>query len=405
MLLLLLFPIVSVAVVFTLAMVAGPIVDLVRRENAVRWWLHIPLLPTLLLPACVPMLLIDGVDGASIEDVSYLLAWFHFVVAGLLVFSAMALTVVRGLRPGGDTRRRLRTSVAAITVLVLIGVQPVLWAFRDEGMFFLLGWMSIASFAGVLWVLALNREGPYRLTEGKRWSAALLIVALHQFVLSASVFLQTLRSSYPDDWTAVPDAPFFWLTPVLLVLPLGLRYLAGPLPSQPFLMSLSSSATLVAQPVLVASWSPVDGDHELPAWVDLSGAPGRPLRLARHIDCVQYPGRPEVPCDDGWGQVVFAPTPTTPLSSIPRQDLLVGAGNTVVSGPWAYGTPRTIHEQNGLARIDDRPELYPLGPQLHDALRRLDDRVPLLVDPSPRWTAQDFVSICASYPWECTLNF
>lgn len=383
-----------------------PLVDLLRRENAVRWWVGLPLVgPLLPLATTLFTFTEDGLNGRVFDDLGLVLVLFHLALAGLLAWSGLSLAVVRGLRPGGPTRRRFRTSVVAVVLLVLIGVQPVLWTVYDEALFYFLGWMGLGSFLGVCWVVFLNREGPYRLTEGKRWSAALLLASLFQFGLATAVLFEMVGFLDPADWGDVPSALFLGVVPVAVVLSLGLRLLAGPLPAAPFVLSLGVTPTVVLVPLSVAAWHPVRAGHELPAWVDLLGEPGPPRPLESSIDCVQYPGEAPFDCRVGWGQTFFAPLRSTPLTEFTRDDVLVDAGRTTLHNRWASGTPYELHEVDGLARIGTIPTLYPLGPELHVALRRLGrERVPLMVERSPRWTAQDFVSICASYPWTCTLS-
>ena len=405
-----------VAGIFSLIVLGStPVADLVRRENAVPWWYHLPLLTTALFLAPVPLAFAWRITFSTVDAFGSLLMVFHLYAAGLCLWLGLALAAVRGLRPGGATQRRVRTSLVAVVVLVLLGLQPVVWSLVHEVYFFSLAWLGLGTFGGVLWVLAMNRRGPYRLSEGRRWSAAYLLASFAQFGLFFAHFVWLGRAADPSD--LVWMTPGFWalLLPVVLVLVGGLRVLAGPLPWPPFVAVAISALTLFVPTGLYQLWRPIPAGTPLPVQVDLVGGRGFAKGATRWMECAQIHGQPmEAGCPE-WNSQYYAAPPDLPLTELPSTPvhLLVEDGRSSTEGGWGWGTRITVRRDGEGYRIDkghpyDSPRSeqhrFATAAELHAWLTdpRQTEGV-LEVGRDPAWTAQDFVSLCASWRWQCAL--
>lgn len=396
------------------ALCGPPIADLLRRDQAVQWWYHLPLLIPLIFLAPLPLFFLDALSWSTVEGLSTLLAALHFTLAGVCLWQGIGLALVRGLRPGGDTSRRIRTSIGAVVVLALLGVQPVVVGLVDEDYAIALAWLGIGSFAGIVWVLVLNRRGPYRLAEGKRWSAAYLVASFFQLGLFLAHILWVTDLAYPRDAAFFGLTAWVVVTGLAAVLLFGLRFLAGPLPWQPLVACSATVVTLFPPPLLYLAWQPVPPGTELPAWTDLAGNPGVHKGIERYIDCIQLHGSPPSARCSKWSQRFYAAPPALSLDQVPGYvHLLADDGKISTDGGWGYGTRVTLRSAGEQVRVHVAPDAtgFPgselqldIGPALHAWLSSPDrEEGVLMVERNPTWTVQDYISMCASWRWRCEL--
>lgn len=400
-----------------MASMAGPaLADLLRRENAVQWWYPLPLIVCATILAPIPLIFLDdGLGWSAVEGLSMLLAFFHLALAGISLWLGISLAAVRGLRPGGPTTRKFRTSLVAVVVLALLGVQPALLALSDEDYLIGMSWLGFGCFAGIFWVAAVNRRGPYRLTEGRRWSAGFLLASFFQLGLCVAHFYWMIDHGYPHDAEAF--TPVIWIAVgvVSATLALGLRFLAGPLPWQPLVACAASTPTLLGPITLFSLWRPVPAGTPLPTWTDLSGQPGIDKGIERYMACVQVHGVPTSSCRS-WEQRFYAAPPDLPLDQIPDDvHLLAGSGKISTDSGWGWGAQATIRAAGNEAIATwvappdygtqpGPPVQVPVGPELQAWLKKAQtEEGVLMVERNPAWTVQDYISMCASWPWRCEL--
>ncbi|MEZ4321489.1 MAG: hypothetical protein R3F61_28715 [Myxococcota bacterium] len=392
-------------VVVALITVGAPaVVDLVMRPEKVPAWWGAPLavfLPFVLMALITPALMDPGMDRVFVPMFGW--GFLHLTVAGTLLGLATGLAAARGLRPGGETLRRRRTSVAAITVMLGLLLLPWL-----PGMLPLL-WVVPPAWAGLFWVIALNRRGAPRLERGKSVSASLLYASAVSFLIAMAHFAGALEGvGDPLDLGASA-----WAASILVLggMAAGLRQLTGPPAPGPLLAAAASGVSLLFPIGWSVAFRPVPSDVEVPRWVDLRGDSGSPTSAYGSHRCLQ------IVLPDGTERRVGPQCPyyseavlidaRTPLDRIPasleNQSFLVDDAHRRTSAWARYGDTLTVREEGGLAVMSDRlsavPDTIrrPLDGALQDILlAQTDGHRPLRVERTPNWTFQDFITLCAS---------
>ena len=338
-------------------------------------------------------------------------ALFHCAVAGTWLVLSCGLAFSRGLRPGGPTLRRRRTT--ALAVLALLGLLVVPWL---PGLY-ALAWVTPACWAGLFWVVALNRRGASRLEQGKRAASAYLYAAAISFAVGsahgASIFgLEGIFLS-PAQWGGVGVG--------MVVLVGGLRVLSGPPDSGPILVAAASGGSLLFPALLWWSFDPAPDDLELPVWEDFAGeASSSPDAVDRvlSVTVVRADGTLHHPESAGhWANLLLVER-HTPLDTIPFDyDGGLGVNDGRFRTPrwsrWA-GFVVVSADDEGQAVLSAghalAPHLtgpHPLDASLPAVLREATGTDhQLIVVVSPHWTAQDYVSMCASLspPASCELK-
>jgi hypothetical protein len=398
------------------------VLDLVIRDERVPLWYPAPLL--LALPALPFVLLIpavqpEGMGRALVAHASW--ATFHTAIAGALLVLAGGLAFSRGLRPGGSTLRRRRTS--AVAILGLLGLLVAPWM---PGLWPLL-WVTPACWAGLFWVVALNRRGPGRLERGKSAAASYLYASALSFAIAAAHGMRIVNLDRQDLTTAQ------WVGVLIgaAVLLGGFRVLSGPPDAGPILVAAASGLSLVIPALYAWSFDPVPDDVEPPEWTDFGGrAHGDPelVERARCVSIHRADGTESRSGDCSYWVDTHIVDRRVALTAIPpdlEYGLMVDDGHfqtprwgrfeaTIVVSADAEGHARLelgagYGVNAHLGNVALEPSLagpHPLDAAFSDVLREATgtDRH-LVVVASEHWTAQDFVSMCASLtaPASCEL--
>lgn len=410
-----------------IVLVALPaVIDLVMREEQVPPWWAAPFamfVPVVLMTLAAPVWMEPGIEQVGVT----MIAWgmLHLAAAGLLLALATGLAFARGLRPGGETERRRRTSLVAIGALLFLMVLP--WLPRLGATW----WVVPPAWAGLFWVIGLNRRGPQRLERGKSIAASMLFASAISFLIAAA---HLVRGVDLVDGTELVSAPA-WIVSLLALglLGGGLRFLAGPPAPAPLLAAAGSGLSLVFPAVWWMAFDPVPSDIEVPAWVGFDGKPGPTASGYGTHRCLTVVGRDgavrkEGPrCPSGWNEASLVDA-RTPLDQVPVEEdytaYLVGSGVQKTNTWRRYATPVYAEPREGgrIALLPPPMSVYspdgtrppppePLavverGPALAEAVRKHTgtDR-PLHVTRTSGLTMQDFVSLCASMsePSHCQL--
>ncbi|MCB9671851.1 MAG: hypothetical protein H6736_18590 [Alphaproteobacteria bacterium] len=366
------------------------IVDLVRRDDDLPLWswglpfvllLGLPVLGTMV----VPVLERRPYDQAMAAAVGWI--FVHLVAAFILLVLALGLAASRGLRPEGSTRRRRRTTIAAVLALIVLQLVPWL-----PGQLALL-WLCPAGWAAVLWVVAMNRRGPARLERGKRASAAFLVASAVQLLIG----LLHIRwfGTMEEPSLAVELQGTAWLAAgALAVMVTGLRYLAGGVPPTVPLLSLATGLTLLLPPLWFSTQAVPT--TRLPVWEDLRGHPGGFLPTVRDADCILVPGTRFEGCS--YRRLVGL-EPETPLDTkalVEGDELLVDDGRHYLQSWGFWSEPLRVEAVVGGVKLEGDPRVYPVDAALHEVLATRGEDRKLEVRRTPLLTVQQFVSMCAS---------
>jgi hypothetical protein len=368
-------------------LVAAPAaIDLVERaEHPSAWWAlpfvlwPLPILVGVLIPAFEPAAFDRATAAAALGSV------FHLAGALFFTLLALGLAASRGLRPGGRTRRRWRTSVVACLLVPAAGVLALLG--------FWTSWGALLPGIAWFWVLALNRRGPQRLELGKAWSASLLVAAALQaaFTVAHQVVLDDLEAGPP---LFTSNLAVWGVAVVLGPLVAGLRYLAGAIPWPFPVLSLATGLSLLGPLGLWALRETVPAGVTLPAAVDLRGEPFVPTSRVLRPECFWQPGDPveqRWPC--AYNRYVLAP-PDLALDQLPPEPrIVVGEGLYALRQGTRWNGSLIVVEQDGRASIEGRPGSFALDATLHAELAGAPS---VLVRRTPAWTVADLVAICGS---------
>ncbi len=392
------------------------VLDLVIRDERVPLWYPAPLLlglPFLPLVLIAPQAQPQGLGRVMVSHIGW--AMFHTGVAGALLVLACGLAFSRGLRPGGPTLRRRRTSAFAILALLFLLIVPWLpggWP---------LAWSTPACWAGLFWVLALNRRGAGRLERGKSASAAYLIASFLSFGIGAAHGLRVVNLE--GTWMSVGQ----WIAIVTgaVVLAGGFRVLSGPPDAGPVLVAAASAVTLVVPALHLWMFDPVPDDVTLPVWEDFGGERWSAPDTIDRAGCVDIVRRDGSRVQQGdctyWTDVVIADREVILLELPHERDVGLAVGNghyqTPRWGRWqsvimvtadAQGRA-TLQNVDGTNSPPIPPELvgpHPLDATLSAALREAaGTERQLLVVASEHWTIQDYVSMCASLTAPASCEF
>lgn len=373
-------------------LLAPAAIDFVNRsEGLTGWWI----LPFLLVPLPVMLLLALPFGERDVLGQSTLasaaLGVGHLAMAAFFAVLGLGMAASRGLRPDGPTQRRRRTSLAAVVLLMV----PLLVPLLSLSLF----WMMSAFMVGVLWVVAMNRRGPSRMERGKALSAGMLVASGLQagWVLAHGAWYTDLMGNGSDFLIGPLELVVGGMVLVLLVG--GLRFLADSVHPLFPILSLLSGVSLA---IPMAWWStrpPIPAHDRLPEWVDLMGDQPTQLSRVRHPECYWTTGQP-VPESYPCRYYLYALLPAdAPLSMAPPNALIaVEDGERAVQETYSrWGPDLHVREVGGLAQVDGVEGTHAIGPALHAVLqsKALSDR-PLRVHASPNWTVQQYVSMCAS---------
>lgn len=370
-------------------------VDLVRQDERVGVWWGVglaPIVPPALLALVVPTLQEPGMERVTVTGWLWASTWL--AAAGCLLAMSMGLAVARGLRPGGETERRFRTTVVAALVLVLASVGVVVAIPILEEALVLL-WVVPAAWGGLFWVLLLNRRGPARLEHGRRASATWLFAAGSLFLTAVVLAVRALAVQEGVDATVVGVA----LAAIggTLGLMAALRWLAGPLHRLTVGLALAANLTLLLPEVLLVTFRPLPSGAVAPAWVDVTGAAASNRRAVQRLSCVRLlPGEQTVGRCSPYGDGDLLAPPGLRMAEVTAWgDFLVDNGrySVWIMEPDPYGPAQVVPVPGGW-RVDGRVETTPEG--LIRALGKLDPWEQVSIEVTDSITVQEFITICAS---------
>lgn len=384
-------PVVLIGVLLTLL---SPILDLIRRPVTVPWWWGAPLL--LLLPGVAGIVLMYSTSPSGrdrFDMVSGGLGFLHLEAAGLLLWMTLGLVLSRGLRPGGETRRKRRTTAVSLALLVglLLSVLSVPWL---PSFLLLMLWVHIPAWIGLFWVALLNREGPPRLMNARRASAGWLV---------ASAVCAGFALLHPVLHLGGRIDVEFWIWAGMSAVAVlgfvgGLRVLTPIGWVAPAVATIVGAMSLAIPSLWLALYRPLPDGVVVPEFVNLLGERGPTLPLAR-LSCIVVFGKESQSCgpyDADYGQLAIPPdAPLSKLRISSGQTFLVNQGLGSLTSWSRYETPLVIREVNGRAEVMDAALTFEVGPGLHAYLQQFPTR-PLVVVRTPNWTMADFVAMCAS---------